>query len=78
MKISSKCTPAIIYVILGIIFLIITAFKSLNIIGTFISLLLILLWMWILNWLCINGYSIIAWFLLIFLSFGLFNAIKLF
>ena len=74
----SKCTPAIIYIIIGFIFLIVTALKSFNMIGTVVSLLLILLWTWILNLLCINGYSIIAWLLLIFLSFGLFNAIQLF
>jgi hypothetical protein len=78
MKISNKCAPVIIYLIIGFIFLIVTAFRNFNIIGTVISLLLIILWAWILNLLCINGYSIIAWLLLIFLSFGLFNAIQLF
>jgi hypothetical protein len=78
MKISSKCTPAIIYIIIGFIFLIVTAFKRFNMISTVVSLLLILLWTWILNYLCTNGYSIIAWLLLIFLSFGLLSAIQLF
>jgi hypothetical protein len=78
MNISNKCAPVIIYLIIGFIFLIVTAFRNFNMIGTVISLLLILLWTWILNYLCTNGYSIIAWLLLIFLSFGLLSAIQLF
>jgi hypothetical protein len=78
MSISSKCTPAIIYVIIGFIFLIITALKKFNMVSTIISLFLILLWTWFLNFLCIKDYKIVAWLLLIFLSFGLLNAIQLF
>lgn len=78
MSISSKCTPAIIYVIIGFIFLIITALKKFNMVSTVISLFLILLWTWFLNFLCIKDYKMVAWLLLIFLSFGLLNAIQLF
>ncbi len=76
MNISNKFAPVIIYLIIGFIFLIVTAFRNFNMIGTVVSLLLILLWCWILNYLCTIGYSIIAWLLLIFLSFGLLSAIQ--
>jgi hypothetical protein len=75
MKISSVCAPAFIYIIIAFISLLVSAFKSFNMIGTVINLLFILLWTWFLNFLCINGYSIIAWLLLIFLSFELFTLI---
>ena len=75
MKISSLCTPAFIYIIIAFIYLLVSVFRSFNMIGTVINLLFILLWTWILNYLCINGYNIIAWLLLIFLSFGLFTLI---
>lgn len=75
MNIYSLCNPAFIYIIIAIIFLLINMFKNFNLIGTFINLLFMLLWTWVLNILCINGYSIIAWLLLIFLSIGLFKAI---
>jgi hypothetical protein len=78
MNISNKCAPVIIYLIIGFIFLIVTAFRNFNMIGTVVSLLLILLWSWVLNYLCTIGYSIIAWLLLTFLSFGLLSAIQLF
>lgn len=75
MNIYNLCNPAFIYIIIAIIFLLINMFKNFNLIGTFINLLFMLLWTWVLNILCINGYSIIAWLLLIILSIGLFKAI---
>ena len=78
MNIYSLCNPAFIYIIIAIIFLLINMFKNFNLIGTFINLLFMLLWTWVLNILCINGYSIIAWLLLIFLSIGLFKAIYIY
>ena len=77
MKISSLCSPAFIYIIISIIILLMTLFKSLNIMDTIISLFFILLWTWVLNYLCMKGYKIVAWLILIsmliFLSFGLFS-----
>jgi len=77
MKISSLCSPAFIYIIISIIILLMTLFKSLNIMDTIISLFFILLWTWVLNYLCTKGYKIVAWLILIsmliFLSFGLFS-----
>jgi len=75
MNISSLCTPAFIYIIISIIILLVTLFKSLNITDTVISLFFILLWTWVLNYFCIKGYKIVSWLILIILSFGLFKAI---
>ena len=54
MNIYSLCNPAFIYIIIAIIFLLINMFKNFNLIGTFINLLFMLLWTWVLNILCIN------------------------
>ena len=75
MKISSLCNPAFVYLVIAIIFLLITMAKNFNMIGSIINLIFMLLWTWVLNYLCIHGYSTIAWVLLILLSFGLFKAI---
>jgi hypothetical protein len=71
MDISSLCTPAYIYIIIAFIYLLITMFKSFNIIGTLIQLLVIFVWAWFLNFLCRNGYGILAWVILILPFFGL-------
>jgi hypothetical protein len=80
MNISSLCTPAFIYIIISIIILLVTLFKSLNITETVISLFFILLWTWVLNYFCTKGYKIVSWLILItmliFLSFGLFSQLS--
>jgi hypothetical protein len=77
MKISSLCSPAFIYIIISVIILLVTLFKSFNITETVISLFFILLWTWVLNYFCTKGYKIVSWLILIsmltFLSFGLFS-----
>jgi hypothetical protein len=82
MKNFSLCAPAFIYIFISFIILLVTSFKSFNIINTVISLFFILLWTWVLNYLCSKGYKIVAWLILIsmiiFLSFGLITAIQLF
>ena len=77
MNISNLCSPAFIYIIISVIILLVTLFKSLNITETVINLLFILLWTWVLNYFCTKGYKIVSWLILItmliFLSFGLFS-----
>ena len=65
MNISDLCTPAFIYFAISFIYLIITSFKNFNIITTIVTLFFILLWSWLLNVLCRNGYSIISWLIIV-------------
>jgi hypothetical protein len=65
MNISDLCTPAFIYFVISFIYLVITSFKNFNIITTIVTLFFILLWSWLLNVLCRNGYSIISWLIIV-------------
>jgi hypothetical protein len=65
MNISDLCTPAFIYFAISFIYLVITSFKNFNIITTIVTLFFILLWSWLLNVLCRNGYSIISWLIIV-------------
>lgn len=62
---NTLCTPAHIYLILAIISLIIGAFYKLNL-GAFIMKgLWIILWTYLLNYLCRKGHSTISWILVL-------------
>jgi len=65
MGISSLCTPAMIYFVIAIIYLIINIFTSFNIMSMVIRLLVILVWTWLLNFLCTKGFTVISWLLII-------------
>jgi len=65
MDFSKLCTPAFIYFIISVIYLIIHSFTNFNIMGIIIKMFFIILWSLFLNFLCSNGYSIISWLILI-------------
>ncbi len=71
MNISELCTPAMIYFALSFIFLILSGFSNFNIVSIVIKFLFILLWSWVLNYLCNRGFSIISWILIILPFFGM-------
>lgn len=73
MDISSLCTPAFIYFIVSVIYLIINSFAGFNIISIIVKMFFIMLWSWFLNFLCANGYTIISWLILILPFFILFR-----
>lgn len=78
MKFYSVCAPVYLYIIISVISLLISMSKSFDIIGNIIlfNLIIILIWGLILYFLCIKGYSIIAWILLILPLVGLFKVIN--
>ena len=65
MGISSLCTPAMIYFVISIIYLIINIFTNFNIMSMVIRLLVILVWTWLLNFLFTKGFTVISWLLII-------------
>lgn len=71
MNISELCTPAMIYFALSVIFLILSGFSHFNVISIVIKFLFILLWSWILNYLCNSGFTIVSWILIILPFFGM-------
>ena len=66
MKLSQLCTPAMIYFVLSVISLVISAFYQLNIVSILIQLLFIALCTWILNYFCKMGYSVLSWVIVFF------------
>ena len=74
MSALNLCTPALVYVIISIINIVMTIrYKGLMYgLGT---LVFVLLWTWFLNYLCSKGHSGISWFLvalpfILVISFG--------
>ncbi len=65
MNVSSLCTPAMIYFVISFIYLIISSFSNFNVLSIISKIFFILVWSWILNYLCISGYTIISWILVL-------------
>ena len=73
------CYPAMLYLILNIIFVILKAFSSKFQIGAFVlNLIILVVWVYLLNYLCSKGYTTFSWiivllpylFIAIFLGYG--------
>ena len=67
------CLPALIYLIIGILALMfyITKYS----VGTvLLKAIFILLWTWLLNYICSKGYEVISWILVLlpYIIFGIF------
>lgn len=65
MNFSKLCTPAYIYFIISIIYLVFSSFTNLNIVSIVVKLFFIILWSWLLNFLCTKGFSLISWLAII-------------
>ena len=59
------CLPSLIYLILGLISIVMMLFNQIKVFLTFIQLLLIVFWTWILNLICKAGYTWVSWMLLL-------------
>ena len=59
------CTPSLIYFILSIFAIIGMFFFNFEIIPILINIIWMLMWTWILNYLCSIGYSGVSWFLVL-------------
>ena len=83
MNFSKYCTPALIYLVISVITLVIGAFNQFNILSFIINGIFILLWSWFLNFLCSKGFTIVSWILVVlpilasvFLLFTVMKAMK--
>jgi len=67
------CPPAMIYLVLGIIAILVMAYQEHDIIGILCKIVFVGLWTWLLNYLCSIGHSGVSWILLLlpFVLFGL-------
>ncbi len=73
MNFSNLCTPAYIYFIISLIYLIANSFTNFNIMNIIINIIIIMIWSMLLNFLCNMGYSVISWLIIILPFFILFR-----
>jgi len=60
------CPPSLIYLVVSLLSLVFSMrFHNMNILSMIASFLFILLWAWILNYLCYRRYERLAWILLL-------------
>ena len=62
---SKYCTPAQLYLVLGAIGIIMGFFTNYSIETLFTKSLFLVLWAWVLNWLCSKGFKAISWILVL-------------
>jgi len=62
---SKYCTPAQLYLALGAIGIIMAFFKNYSIETLLTNSLFLVLWAWVLNWLCSKGFKAISWILVL-------------
>ena len=67
------CTPAQLYLILAGISLISAFLRDFRVITLIVNAIFVILWAWILNWLCRKDLGIVSW-ILVLLPFVLFAA----
>jgi hypothetical protein len=62
---SKYCTPAQLYLVLGAIGLIMGFLKNYGVWTLLTQALILVLWGWVLNWLCSKGFKAISWILVL-------------
>ena len=73
------CTPAQLYLILGAIGIVMGFFKNFGIKTLLTKALFLVIWAWVLNWLCSKGFKAVSWLLVLLpyiLVFFMFFLIK--
>jgi hypothetical protein len=62
---SKLCTPAFVYFVIGIISVLVALAYGLGFFSILAKIVLILIWTWFLNYLCIKNLVGLSWFLVI-------------
>jgi hypothetical protein len=62
---SKYCTPAQLYLILGAIGILGTFIKNYSVETLLTEALFLVIWAWVLNWLCSKGFKSISWVLVL-------------
>jgi hypothetical protein len=62
---SKYCTPAQLYLVLGAIGLIMGFLKNYGVWTLLTQAFILVLWAWVLNWLCSKGFKAISWILVL-------------
>lgn len=62
---SKYCTPAQLYLILGAIGIFMGLFNNFSMKTLLTKVLFLVIWAWVLNWLCSKGFKAISWILVL-------------
>jgi hypothetical protein len=62
---SKYCTPAQLYLVIGAIGVIMAFFKNYGVWTLLTKSLFLVIWAWVLNWLCSKGFKAISWILVL-------------
>ncbi len=62
---SKYCTPAQLYLVLGVICIISGFFANYSIEMLLTKALFVVIWAWVLNWLCSKGFKAISWIIVL-------------
>ena len=62
---SKYCTPAQLYLVLGAIGIIMGFLKNYGVWTLLTKALFLVIWAWVLNWLCSKGFKAISWILVL-------------
>lgn len=65
MDFSKLCTPAMLYLVLAAISIVIGVFQKFQFLSLLIKVVFVAAWTWFLNFLCSKGYKVISWFLVL-------------
>lgn len=62
---SKYCTPAQLYLVIGVISIISSFFANYSIEMLLTNGLFLVIWTWVLNWLCSKGFKAVSWILVL-------------
>ena len=62
---SKYCTPAQLYLVIGVICIISGFFTNYSIETLLTHALFLVIWAWVLNWLCLKGFKAISWIIVL-------------
>jgi H+/Cl- antiporter ClcA len=65
MDLSKLCTPAMLYLVLAAISIVIGVFQKFQFFSLLVKIVFVAAWTWFLNLLCSKGYKAISWFLVL-------------
>ena len=65
MDLSKLCTPAMLYLVLAAISVVIGVFQKFQLLSLLAKVVFVAAWTWFLNFLCSKGYTSISWFLVL-------------
>lgn len=65
MNISNLCIPALVYLIISAITILVLFMQSFSVLTVVLKVGFVILWTWVLNYICSKGYTSISWILVL-------------